>query len=436
MLVQPPTMGPEAPGDPSRLQALLARDLRIEGIMSELVAGQCAVPAQSLAVLVCAAAQVGLVDTAQQLAAAAGAATQQEVFFAGLVDWVQAGFAQDHHAPRWEDGGGSTKVNGQGAETHAVAAVPAAAGQFCGSYDSMLEHDNAATPAAETLADVTAQVRVAKAGEQLHMRGCSSDGNDIGATNTSRKRTAAEEIRSVAVGAPTLAGRRLLSKTGVKRQKVTAPAASCVAPQTKKKLGSTYTQALSLHALASVREIFPQHYRVNGSESDEAATDTDDPEVQPSGSFLEAVYSSDEDEIDTVKPGLPRAQSFSIETSAGIEQPQSSGSPCQLPRSQVEYSSESSPPAELSTEALDWLSRSDLTARLHVQSKETAAATQVLALVSSPEFDDSAIMRLSKLGREQLARQQQQHTLLQKVSSSAGKGLDVTDAFFQMELCS
>ena len=56
-----------APTCNEQLQTLLARDLQLDRIRSDLVAGHCTIPAQSLAVLICAAAQSGLADEAQQL---------------------------------------------------------------------------------------------------------------------------------------------------------------------------------------------------------------------------------------------------------------------------------------------------------------------------------------------------------------------------------
>ena len=72
-------------------------------------------------------------------------------------------------------------------------------------------------------------------------------------------------------------------------------------------------------------------------------------------------------------------------------------------------------------------------------------SAHILAQVSSPEFDSTASMKHSVLGRECLAmqqllllQQQQQHALLVQQQRADAKlsdgGVDVTDAFFQMEL--
>jgi hypothetical protein len=56
---------------------------------------------QSLAVLVCTAAQCGMDDEAGELAATAGGMTKQEDFFRALPGWAQAGY-ETATAPRWK----------------------------------------------------------------------------------------------------------------------------------------------------------------------------------------------------------------------------------------------------------------------------------------------------------------------------------------------
>ena len=369
---------------------LLARDLQLDRVLSDLLAGKCTVPAQSLAVLICAAAQSGLADKAQQLANAAGVALKQAAFFTGLIHWVQEGL-QPAHAPRWDSGPNEDERGATVAETDE---------EFGNSSDGIEDID----ASAEVHADASGQL------------GCD---DEVGAANSTRKRTAAKDVLEV-TGSPAhaLAGRPS-AEMGVKRPRLTIPSGLHKLAVRAKQTILEQQGALSLHASVSVRDVFPKYYRGYESAFDEGATDSDDDAQQPSGSFLELVYSSDEDDSGTAQ--LERNPSGTCEDLHPEPVLRNVQSAIQLPSIQDDGYSKPVPAAQLSEAS-------------HAHLVEPVAATLVLTQVLSPEFVDSASMKLSRLGRDQLAMQRQQRQA--SANFKLGKALDVTDAFFQMELCS
>jgi hypothetical protein len=490
------------------LHALLRRDLMDP---SKLVGSS--TPAQSLAVLVCTAAQCGMADEAGALAATAGGMTKQEEFFRALPGWAQAGY-ETATAPRWktqEDAACSGSSTAHVADSSSIdtssadtgtndsSSSSASAETSSASADTSSIHSgvggtlsSSSSSSSSSSADIdisAVEAAPAAPSETLHhaapcttecpaddtpLSDASSDELDTsdaatatGSANSTRKRTAATET-GLSGDSPTTATpiHGMVEKT--KKQKLVASSATRVALRIKPARSPSHLASRAkpavLPARVSVRDAFPQHYRSHVFAS-EGETD-DDADSEPAEPFLEAVYSSDEDDAgEAAHTELPMKRRFS-KTNVGLDSAGGGGHCTEDAQPHSKRLHSSKIPAQTSMllrashAILSKASASRASRALSVKLPQTllvvedASAVSDLQLgggtlrIGSPQFDDSAAMERTELGRSYLAtqshrhrqtqqkqKQKQQRQRQQQHTSLGSEATDVTDAFFQMELC-
>ena len=498
--------GQPAAEDASRreaLHALLRRDL----IDPFKVVGSDIGP-QSLAVLVCTAAQCGMDDEAGELAATAGGMTKQEDFFRALPGWAQAGY-ETATAPRWktqEDAACSGSSTAHVADSSSIDTSSADTGTNDSSSSASAETSSASadtssihsgvggtlSSSSSSSADIdisAVEAAPAAPSETLHHAApctteCPADDTPLsdaspdeldtsdaatatGSANSTRKRTAATET-GLSGDSPTTATpiHGMVEKT--KKQKLVASSATRVALRIKPARSPSHLASRAkpavLPARVSVRDAFPQHYRSHVFAS-EGETD-DDADSEPAEPFLEAVYSSDEDDAgEAAHTELPMKRRFS-KTNVGLDSAGGGGHCTEDAQPHSKRLHSSKIPAQTSMllrashAILSKASASRASRALSVKLPQTllvaedASAVSDLQLgggtlrIGSPQFDDSATMERTELGRSYLAtqshrhrqtqqkqKQKQQRQRQQQHTSLGPEATDVTDAFFQMELC-